>query len=49
MEFNQLFLEAGAHAWNTKVKKSYLKSTLNKLIREKLVIIKEKEIYKEYY
>ena len=32
-----------------KLKKNYLKSALNKLIRKKLIIIKEKEIYKKYY
>ena len=42
-------MKTEAHTWNIKVKKSYLKSTLNRLMRKKLIIIKEKEIYKKYY
>ena len=47
-EFDRLLLEAGAHAWDAKVKKGYLKSALNRLMKEKLVVIKEKETYEEY-
>ena len=38
-----MLLKAEAHAWNDKVKKNYLKSILNKLLKEKLIIIKKRE------
>ena len=47
-EFDRLLLEAGAHAWDAKVKKGYLKSALNRSMKEKLVVIEEKETYEGY-
>ena len=47
-EFDRLLLEAGGHAWDDKVKKGYLKAALNQSLREKMVVIEEKDTYEGF-
>ena len=41
-------MEAGGHAWDDKVKKGYLKAALNQTLREKMVVIEEKDTYEGF-
>jgi hypothetical protein len=47
-EFDRLLLEAGGHAWDSRVKKGYMKSALNHTIKDRMVAIEEKESYEEF-
>ena len=47
-EFNHLLLEAGAHVWDDKAKKEYLKCVINNSLKEQLIVIEKKDFYEAY-
>jgi type II secretory pathway component PulM len=48
-DLDRLLLEAGAHGWDDRIKKNYLRQAINNSLRDKLISIEEVETFSGYH